>query len=278
MRRLFEKLGVPVLEGNVLVVALVLAVGHLLLIAWAAIRLQINVPTCVVSDPTLLEPSFQQVEEDRYQVNVVASMWKFEPATIRVPVGTTLDVFLSSRDVIHGYFIKDTTLNLMAIPGAIGNAQIRFDEPGEYPVFCHEYCGSGHHLMMGNIEVVAGLETAVAVGIRSPGEAAPPEVAFSPMAEAGKAVSLKYGCVACHSLDGTKLVGPTFQGIWGREETLVDGTVITVDEDYLHESILQPNAKIVKGYLPNMMPPLPIPEEEVQQMIAYLREFSTQAK
>lgn len=70
----------------------------------------------------------------------------------------------------------------------------------------------------------------------------------------GKSVARTYGCVGCHTADGGSSVGPTWKGLYGKEETLDDGTTVTVDEAYLRESILDPNAKVVEGFLPNLMP------------------------
>jgi cytochrome c oxidase subunit 2 len=86
-------------------------------------------------------------------------------------------------------------------------------------------------------------------------------------------IKTKGGCLSCHTLDGSKLIGPSFKGIFGREVTvLVDGVEKqeTVDENYLRESIKTPSAKIVKGY-PNLMPPPPLSEQEIEEVIAYIK-------
>jgi cytochrome c oxidase subunit 2 len=85
------------------------------------------------------------------------------------------------------------------------------------------------------------------------------------------------GCIACHSLDGSKLIGPTFQGLWGRKEVVVlpDGTKkeITVDEEYLRKSIMDPAAELVEGYQ-NLMPPQGnlVNAEELEALIEALKE------
>ncbi len=70
----------------------------------------------------------------------------------------------------------------------------------------------------------------------------------------GKTLAQNNGCTACHSIDGSVLVGPSWQGIYGSQETLTDGTTVTVDDEYIRESIVDPNIKIVEGFLPNLMP------------------------
>lgn len=89
----------------------------------------------------------------RYEVNMWAFAWGFEPGEIRVPAGSTVTFYLRSRDYLHGFKIQDTTVSLMAIPGQLGVATYTFDKPGEYLFLCHEYCGRGHHYMAGKIIV-----------------------------------------------------------------------------------------------------------------------------
>jgi len=87
----------------------------------------------------------------RYEVNLVARMWGFDPAEIRLPKGATATFYVHSKDVIHGMKIQNTTVSMMVIPGQIGRATYTFDESGEYLIVCHEYCGVAHHVMSGKI-------------------------------------------------------------------------------------------------------------------------------
>ncbi|MBL4827057.1 MAG: cytochrome c [Spongiibacteraceae bacterium] len=89
--------------------------------------------------------------------------------------------------------------------------------------------------------------------------------------EQGQKLSESHACVACHSLDGSTGIGPTWQGLFGKTETLADGTTVIVDADYLKESILNPNAKMVEGYQP-LMPPSVVTDEELDALIAYIRD------
>ena len=89
----------------------------------------------------------------RYEVNLVARMWGFDPNEIRIPKGSTVTFYVHSQDVIHGIKIQDTTVSMMVIPGQVGRATYTFDEPGEYLFVCHEYCGLGHHVMSGKVIV-----------------------------------------------------------------------------------------------------------------------------
>jgi cytochrome c oxidase subunit 2 len=74
---------------------------------------------------------------------------------VEVPVGATLDLYLTSEDVLHGFQIRGTNVNLMAVPGTVNYARVTFDEPGEYQIVCHEFCGVDHHMMAASINVVA---------------------------------------------------------------------------------------------------------------------------
>ena len=97
------------------------------------------------------QPGVRQVGPGHYQVTLVARVWRFEPAEIRVPAGSTVTFRLISMDVIHGFRIPNTTVNVMVVPGQITEVRHRFREPGTYTLFCHEYCGAGHHLMTGRL-------------------------------------------------------------------------------------------------------------------------------
>ena len=80
-------------------------------------------------------------------------MWQFDPDRITVPKGSTVDFYVTSADVTHGFYIYRTNVNLTALPSVVGFAQAHFNEAGKYPFLCHEYCGLGHHEMMGMVEV-----------------------------------------------------------------------------------------------------------------------------
>jgi cytochrome c oxidase subunit 2 len=118
-----------------------------------AFGLGIRVPTCVTDIPPFDQPAVQEVAPGRYVVNVVAQMWAFNPREIRVPAGSLVTFNLVSKDVQHGFKILNTNVNMMAVPGVVNRAQVRFDQPGEYLIVCHEYCGTGHHAMFAKVIV-----------------------------------------------------------------------------------------------------------------------------
>ena len=92
------------------------------------------------------------------------------------------------------------------------------------------------------------------------------------LVEQGQQVAESQGCIGCHSIDGSPGVGPTWQGLAGRTETLSDGSTVVVDDDYLIESIAAPNASLVAGY-PPIMPPYQLDEATMAALIAYLNSL-----
>lgn len=105
------------------------------------------------------EPGIKEVAPGRYQATIVARMWRFEPSEIRVPAGSTVEFVISTKDVIHGFWIGNTNVNAMVLPGEVTVVEHTFDEPGEYTVMCHEYCGLGHQAMSGKIIVEGPAES-----------------------------------------------------------------------------------------------------------------------
>jgi cytochrome c oxidase subunit 2 len=99
------------------------------------------------------QPRIVKLDDSTYQVYMTAQMWSFEPTEIYLPVGAEVDLYLTTKDVVHGLAILNKNVNMMAVYGGINKTTVRFDEPGVYPIVCHEYCGSGHQNMMSEIIV-----------------------------------------------------------------------------------------------------------------------------
>jgi cytochrome c oxidase subunit 2 len=99
----------------------------------------------------------------------------------------------------------------------------------------------------------------------------------STLAERGRTLYKEQGCAGCHTVDGTRLVGPTWKGLYGSEVELADGSTVEADEEYLKESILQPSAKTVAGFQPGLMEtvikPNSLSEDEVDALVAYIKEL-----
>ncbi|MGZ4808186.1 MAG: c-type cytochrome [Thermoanaerobaculia bacterium] len=212
----------------------------------------IGVPTCLTDVRPFLEGKVIEHEPKRVEIHYVARMWKFEPAEVFVRPGSTADIYLSTPDVTHGMQIVGTNVNLLAVPGAVNYARATFRKAGDYLVVCNEYCGTAHHNMAALIHVTDKIP-------------APPVPTVAP----GAQLLEKYGCTACHSIDGSPMVGPTFKGLYRSKRTLESGATVVADDDYLRESIEKPDAKIVKDF-PPAMPEMPIPPDDLHRIIEYI--------
>jgi len=145
--------GVPTVEKKVVAAALLFSAAMLALLAFAAVRLGISVPGCVTNVKPFANGELIQLAPGRYEAHVVSKMFSFKPSPLKVPKGAVVDFYLTSQDVVHGFYIDGTDVNLTAIPNAVSYAQAHFDKPGKYQVICHEFCGLGHQDMVGVIEV-----------------------------------------------------------------------------------------------------------------------------
>jgi len=117
---------------------------------------KINVPNCVpLSEQSTYfkNPGLKKVDDSTFDLYITAQMWAFIPSDVTVPKGSTVHIYITSKDVVHGFLIDRKAVNLMVIPGAINTATVKFDVAGNYHMTCHEYCGTGHQNMEGNIKV-----------------------------------------------------------------------------------------------------------------------------
>lgn len=245
------------IEQRIIVVSGVFVLALAGVIALTVKSLGIGLPTCLTDVRPFSVGKVIEQAPKRYEIHLVARMWKFEPAEISLLPGSTADIYLSTADVTHGMQIVGTNVNLMAVPGAVNYARVKFDKPGEYLVVCNEYCGIAHHNMSARIHVT---DKAVA----------PAPAVAPPQLTAGQKLLDDNGCTACHSLDGSESVGGTLKGLYGSTRTLTNGATVTADDAYLRESIETPDAKIVKGMEP-AMPPLSIPPADMNTIIEYLK-------
>ena len=122
-------------------------------ILYAKSKYDQDVVECVPFDKTYTEAKVTQLDDKTYQVFSVAQMWQFQPAQIYIPTGSTVDFFLTSKDVVHGFNIAEKNVNMMAVYGNINKTTVKFDKPGVYKITCHEYCGVGHQNMEAEVIV-----------------------------------------------------------------------------------------------------------------------------
>ncbi len=114
---------------------------------------KIEMPTCIPFDKTFEKSEIRKIDENLYEVYMVAKMWTFDPGTIEIPAGSTVDFYLTSSDVVHGFHLNEKGVNMMAVPGTINRITTRFDERGVYRFVCNEFCGTGHQIMAGTVVV-----------------------------------------------------------------------------------------------------------------------------
>ncbi|MFL5739146.1 MAG: cytochrome c oxidase subunit II [Flavisolibacter sp.] len=112
-----------------------------------------DVPECIPYNKAYTEPRVNKLDDSTYQVFAVAQMWQFQPSEIYIPVGSEVDFFLSSKDVVHGFNIAEKNVNMMAVYGNINKTTVKFEKPGVYKITCHEYCGTGHQNMQAEVIV-----------------------------------------------------------------------------------------------------------------------------
>ncbi|HQU57081.1 MAG: cytochrome c oxidase subunit II [Chitinophagaceae bacterium] len=141
------------IEKRVIITAMCMMGLFVFSLLYAKTKYKSNVPECLPYDKAYTNPKINQIDDKTYQVFSVASMWKFEPAEIYIPVGSEVDFYLTSKDVVHGFNIAEKDVNMMAVSGAINKTTVKFEKPGVYNIVCHEYCGVGHQNMHAQVIV-----------------------------------------------------------------------------------------------------------------------------
>ena len=140
-------------EKRVIGISLALMGLFVFSLLYAKGKYKSDVPECLPYDKAYTEPKVIKLDENTYQVFSVASMWQFQPSEIYIPVGSEVDFYLTSKDVVHGFTIAQKNINMMAVHGAINQTTVKFDKPGVYDIICHEYCGVGHQNMRAQVIV-----------------------------------------------------------------------------------------------------------------------------
>ncbi|HHL72367.1 MAG TPA: cytochrome c oxidase subunit II [Bacteroidetes bacterium] len=188
---------------------------------------------------------------------------------LTVPVNKPIKLLMASKDVIHSFYVPSFRVKMDVVPNRYSIIWFEATQTGEYNLFCTEFCGKGHSEMIGKVNVVTEEEYEDWLL-----ENADPSEGLT-MEEFGAKLYKSKACVTCHTIDGTASQGPSFLGIYGKNEQLTDGSSVLVDENYLRESFLNPAAKIVKGYQP-VMPPYQglLNDKEVDALIAYIKSLS----
>jgi cytochrome c oxidase subunit II len=254
-------LSVTQLEKRIIWISLAFAVVLLGLSALAINLFHVGLPTCLTDIKPFQKGELIAHSPTHYELHYVARMWKFEPEDVTVPAGSTVDIYLSAADVTHGLIMLGTNLNLMAVPGVVNYARVKFDKPRVYQLLCHEFCGTGHDRMAAELHVVDAATFAAKPN---------PPVATEPTDPGYKLLDSNL-CLACHSINGQSGIGPTLKGIYGQTQQLRDGSTATVNDAFVREKILNPNTKILAGKFEQEMPKTDLSPEEIEEIVEYIQ-------
>lgn len=185
-----------------------------------------------------------------------------------VPKGKPVQLTMTSEDVIHDFYIPAFRVKKDVVPGRYTSFWFEATQVGEFNLYCAEYCGDQHSSMIGKVKVLE--PELYAAYLLELGKLE--QDAGESMAAFGARIYSKRGCNACHSLDGSPKVGPTWKGLWGKQETTNKGAV-TVDDNYIKESVLDPNAQIVAGYEGVKMPSYQgqLDDKQISALIEYMK-------
>ena len=242
-------------------------------ITWTILPLFIVMAFAYMGAYSLAET--RRVDPQAMVVNVTASQWawSFEypdygiiSKELYLPVDKQVVLKMQSKDVIHSFWVPEFRVKQDIVPGRVTELRITPTRSGVYKVRCAELCGTSHYAME-ELVIAAPEVNFMAWVAEQQGVAA---AAQTP--ESKGELLAKTNCLSCHTIDGSKLIGPTWFGLFGSQVSLSDGSTVIADDAYLAESILDPSAKIVAGFETQIMPAFTIfTEEELANIIAYLK-------
>jgi cytochrome c oxidase subunit 2 len=179
-------------------------------------------------------------------------MWKFSYTdgrssmdVLTVPVGRPIKLVMTSRDVIHSFYVPAFRMKHDVVPGRYYAAWFEATTPGTFDIRCAEYCGVSHSRMLGSVRVLSAKDYGRWLETVTPGET-------HDLAAEGLAVAARRGCLSCHTIDGQPHVGPTWAGLYGASVKLEDGRTVVADDAYLTKSMMDPAEEVVAGFKPVM--------------------------
>ena len=248
-------------------------------IAWTLIPLVVVMGFGVMGAVQLSEMTAMEADELVVEVTGFQFGWRFDypdydvtSPDLYLPRGRPVRFKLTSTDVIHSFWVPEFRIKQDAVPGMWTTLRVTPSELGSFRIRCAEICGYAHSAMFADVVVVepddfdawlSGQE----VEAEAPGELTPVEL--------GAKLAEEQGCLSCHTLDGTTLVGASWLGLFGSERQLEDGTVLVADEEYLRNSILDPESEVVAGF-PKVMPPAytMLSDADVDALVEYIKTLS----
>ena len=221
--------------------------------------------------------------KDAINITSTARMWSFsflyengkQSPDLIIPVNTPVKIKLISLDVIHSLFIPAFRLKSDMVPGREKMMWFLPQAVGEYDLYCAEYCGLRHYYMNANVKVLSKEDFTAWYADSS--KVVKAEEGSAPGAE-GLKIMINQGCNACHSSDGSKIVGPSYLNLYGEKQIIIrDGkeVSVTVDDEYIKRAIFDPNIEIVKGYPKGLMQSYKqaLSDDDISKIIEYLKSL-----
>ncbi len=220
--------------------------------------------------------SLRRIPDDAMHIKATGRMWSWlfiydngkSADKLYVPVGQPVKIELHAEDVLHSFYVPAFRVKRDTVPGMTNWVWFTADKPGSFDLFCAEYCGVGHSAMVTTVEALPTAEfqawlTATATAAGDP-------------AARGAELAQQLGCLGCHSVDGSRRVGPSFKGIYGQPRVVTrNGEKVTVnaDTDYLAKAIREPSIEIVDGYPPAMPPYGQVSDADIQALLKWLEDL-----
>jgi cytochrome c oxidase subunit 2 len=243
-------------------------------VAWTILPLFAVLTMAYLGAENLAE--VRRADPDAVTINVTGRQWSWSfeypeygviSDELHLPVGKQVLLQMTSTDVIHSFWVPEFRVKQDLVPGRITELRITPTVTGSYKVSCAELCGTSHAFMVNSVfvEEQDGFDTWMT------GQVALAEEASQTPEGRGKALVAASGCAACHSIDGSPGIGPTWLGLAGEEVELSGGTTLIADDEYLAESIHDPQAKIVAGFEAQQMIAFTFTDEQISDIVAYIK-------
>jgi cytochrome c oxidase subunit II len=218
-------------------------------------------------NPLGLDPADPEGQDDRI----------VQGSELHLPLGQPVQVLARSHDVLHDYYVPNFRSRMNVVPGQVSSFWFTPMVAGRYESMCAQLCGVGHPNMRA-IVVVEPRQAFDAWLAKQPTfadtlRAAAAAPTLSALAARGRSLAQSKGCAGCHSIDGSASVGPTWKGLYGKAETLDDGSQVKVDEDFLRSFIRDPKQRSIKGY-PPVMPVIPMTDDELDALVAAIKSHA----
>jgi cytochrome c oxidase subunit 2 len=222
-------------------------------------------------------------ESMEIQITAKQWLWQFEYPDgsrtindLHLPAGKPARFVMTSDDVLHDFYVPDMRVKNDIVPGRYTEVWFEPKVLGKHVITCAEYCGKGHSDMRAvlTVENDADFAKFLETGGTEWEDYFNGKDPTKTPADWGHLQWERKGCNSCHNLDGTRSKGPSWKGIWGKMETLNNGTKVLVDEAYVRESMMQPQAKIVQGFEP-IMPTFQglLKPNEINGLVAYIKSL-----